>query len=257
MTGSLDIQFGSDSSRSFGVSGIAENRTVSILFGDEQNSITHTKGSPIILEAKKGLQIQSDGEQICLFGSNDRRVYFHRDILMNNNFIGNVHDPRSQQDVVNKRYLESKFFKNQTGFIPALHDNIFGKNGFISSASSEKPTGQAFRAFALTGEWIASITTDPIFIQIKCPFPIRIHKIGLRGRRIRTENVKKWTLQGSNDGVDFTDLLIKNSVIDTSLQFYGVTCLETFSYYKLNILEFEGTAPGLNYFQIYSLDPID
>ena len=153
-------------------------------------------------------------------------------------------------------YTDNKSVKNQSGYIPILQDNAHSKNGFISSASSEKPANLAYRAFNVLGEWASAITTGSIWIQIKCPFPIRIHKICLKGRRASTEKVKKWSLQGSNDGETFTDLLNRDTLIEASIQFYDVTSLAAFSYYRVNILEFEGSNPGLNYFQIYSLDPL-
>ena len=259
LTGSLDIQFGSDSSRSFGVSGIAENRTVSMLLGDEQNSISHTKGSPIILKTENGLQIQCNGISICqLGGDNLERAYFHKDIYMNNTYIGNVHDPRTAQDVVNKRYLESKFVKNQVGFIPIMSDNLFGKHSFLASASSEKPGYSAFKAFALSGDWVPNSTSvDSMWLQIKSPFAIKIHKIGLRGRRLASEKINRWILQGSNDGDSFIDIFVGNTQLGSAaVQFYDATHETAFSFYRIKITEIEGTSPGLHFFQIYSLDPI-
>jgi hypothetical protein len=257
VTGDLELSFGNDDSRTFGVSGISENKIVNLNLGDSSNRITHTAGDAINFKSENGVRFVCGGEPICQFGCEQSRAEFHQNIFMNDNRIAGLPNPIFDRDACTKLYIDNKFVKNQLGYIPTLQENALGKNGFISSASSEKPNSQANRAFHLNGEWIASITTGPIWIQIQCPFPIRIHKIGLKGRRPSAEKVKKWTIQGSTDGADFTDLLISNTVIEPSLQFYDVKYLAAFSYYRLNIIEFEGLNPGLNYFQIYSLDPLD
>ena len=257
MTGNLDIRFttGVDS-RSFGVSGISENKVVHLNLGDYLNGITHAAGSAIKFKSENGFLFVCGTESICQLGCDQSRVEFYKNISMRANRIVGLQDPVSDQDACTKIYTDSKFVKNQSGYIPELKDNANNKNGFVALASSEKGVYYTFRAFSWSSEWISGVTTGSIWIQIKCPFPIRIHKICLKGRRVSTEKVKKWSLQGSNDGETFTDLLNRDTLIETSIQFYDVTSLAAFSYYRVNILEFEGSNPGLNYFQIYSLDPL-
>ena len=257
ITGDLDISFGSDDSRTFGATGISQNKIVNLNLGDSLNRITHIGGNAIDFKSENGVRFVCGGDSVCQLGCEQSRVQFFRNIFMNNNRIMGLEDPQSGQDACTKKYVDTKYVKCQSGHINTLIDNNNNKQGFIVSASSEKANGLAYRAFAWTGEWVSANSTGPIWIQIRCQFAIRIHKIGLKGRKVSSEKIKRWILQASNDGVDFTDLLSQNTVLDNSaIQFYDVTCLEAFSYYRLNILEFEGSAPGLNYFQIYNLDPI-
>jgi hypothetical protein len=256
LIGDLDIQFSGDSSRNFGVTGISENKVVNLNLGNNLNGITYTAGSAINFKSENGVRFVCGGESFCQLGGHPTVVQFFKPIFMNDNRIGGLHNPISDFDASSKYYVDNKSVKNQSAFIPILQDNLYSKCGFISSASSEKPANYAYRAFSVNGEWASLITTGSIWIQIKCPFPIRIHKIALKSRRVSTEQVKKWSLQGSTDGETFTDLLNKDTLIEIPIHFYDVTCLNAYSYFRVNILEFEGSNPGLSYFQIYSLDPL-
>ena len=225
LTGDLDIQFTTaDNSRNFGVTGISENKVVNLNLGNNLNGITHTAGSAINFKSENGVRFVCGGESFCQLGCEQTVVQFFKPIFMNDNRIGGLHNPISDLDASTKYYTDNKSVKNQSGYIPILQDNVHSKSGFISSASSEKPANLAYRAFSVLGEWASAITTGSIWIQIKCPFPIRIHKIALKSRRVSTEKVKKWSLQGSADGEAFTDLLNNDTLIETSMQFYDVTC---------------------------------
>ena len=257
LTGDLEISFGSDDSRTFGISQISQNKIVNLNLGNSLNGITHTSGYAMHFKSENGVRFVCGGESVCQLGCDTSCVQVYQNIFMNGNRIVGLPTPIYDQDACTKSYLDGKYVKCQSGHINTLLDNNNNKHGFIVTASSEKPNLYAYRAFAWTGEWVSANTAGPIWIQIQCPFAIRIHKIGLRGRKAIGEKVKSWNVQGSNDGNVFTDLLRQNTILDHStIQFYDVTCIEAYLYYKLNILGFEGTAPGLNYFQIYSLDPI-
>jgi len=57
----------------------------------------------------KGLMIVCNGNNVVEFGTSltDVRTNFYQDVLMNSNYIANLHDPNNAQDAVTKNYVDT------------------------------------------------------------------------------------------------------------------------------------------------------
>jgi hypothetical protein len=98
------------------------------------------------------------------------------------------------------------------------------------------------------------------WLQIKCPAPVRIWKIRLRGFAAQ---ITRWNLLGSNvDGGTYTTLLTSDVALTTTPQEFLVTVPAGVSYtiYRLEVLAAEQSSdpaggpktPGISHFQIFT-----
>ena len=89
--------------------------------------------------------------------------------------------------------------KCHVGYVPGLMSNT-SLCGFELKASSEYTNNKAFNAFkgeGHVGEWISNIHTI-FWLRIECPTPVRIWKVGWRGR---TKNKKEYTTGGLKEAM--------------------------------------------------------
>ena len=264
--GDLNILLGENDLRTFGISDIGDRKSVSLLLGDIDNQIRHNWGHPIRFIANHGIKFMCPAGEVCHFGGKtNSKAQFLRDIVMNDNGITNLRNPNVGQDAATKNYVDTRWIKSSVGYVPNLSSNINNKNGFIVSASSELYTTKAYYVFnhRADADWVPANNTN-FWIQIKCPEPVRIYKIKLRGLKLRNSDgiinekyLFNWKWQGSNDGTDWINI---NEFDDTMIgyDFFDVPlyCSVAYSHYRIFVNKAETDNPGLSYWQLYTADPI-
>src|SRR5208337_3959332 len=78
---------------------------------------------------------------VCQLGGGN--VKFYNDIVMNDKYITDLHNPTAKQDAATKQYVDTRWIKSNIGYIPNFTFN-WNKNGFIVTASSEYIGGEAY-----------------------------------------------------------------------------------------------------------------
>ena len=113
----------------------------------------------------------------------------------------------TKDDLVS-RVNSTRFVKNNVGIVPRLTSNTNKKFTVIASNNAN----DAWKVFNLntTYYWNPGVSVlkgryvAQVYIQIKLPTAMRIHKFGLKARS-DSEQIKSWSLQGKNaDGVAHT-----------------------------------------------------
>ena len=105
---------------------------------------------------------------------------------------------------------------NSVGYIPTLTSNYSNRNGFIASASSQYNSNyQAFQVFITSpdpsnnsSDWATAGIYFNFWIQIKLPSAKSIWKFQLQPRVTGDPVFNNWGLQGSNDGMIYTNIYI-------------------------------------------------
>ena len=101
-----------------------------------------------------------------------------------------------------------------------------------------------------------------MWIQIKTPEPVLIYKFALRGlnTNTNTDRIFSWRLEANNNGIIGYTILYStaNTYIGNTTQFFNIvnTAIPAASFYKLVVVDSEGTQPGLSYFQLFTLDHV-
>src|SRR5271165_1465885 len=258
LTGDLYLSCENDDERYLGIKDIAEGQSVSYLLGDWANQILYNYGHPITFAAIHGYKFTSSCGDVCkLGGSDSTNSHFYNDVIMNDKCISDLHNPKLPQDAATKNYVDTRYVKNNVGYVPDLVSNINNKSGFKVSASHD-PENVAYHVFNSwqTDEWVAG-TKSNFWIQIQCPESIRIHKFALRGKSNNTDRINNWKFQASNDGINWNDLYHSHSeYISNITSFFDVKNSKLYDYFRILVLEAENNMAGLNYWQLYTLDPI-
>jgi hypothetical protein len=262
ISGNFNILLNEDNLRTFGVTDIKNNKSVSLYLGDADNQIRHNCGYAWKTIAAYGVKFACAAGDICRLGTlSDSRVTFFKDIIMRNNYITDLHDPVGEKDAATKLYVDSRCVKNSVGYVPNLTSNA-NKTGFTVSASSELTKSEAFSVFNAAGtDWLSAENTS-FWIEIKCPEQVRIHKIALRG--VRTGTIRNWILQASNDDDIWENLYdnymdsnsTENACIDQNPLLIEIDSIHKYSAYRIWVNNTDGERPGLSYWQIYTADPM-
>ena len=128
--GDLKMLLNGDEIRTFGVSDISSDKSVSFLLGDVENQIRHNYGHAIKIAASHGVKFTSPGGEICQIGTQH-----DANLSMRNNYIKDLHDPEFAQDAASKYYVDN--IHSYNGYIPILESNI-SCLGFSAVFSIEK-----------------------------------------------------------------------------------------------------------------------
>jgi len=108
VSGDLTLLLNDDSLRTFGVSDLSGDKSMSLLLGNYDNQIRHNFGHPLKIAASYGTKFTCPLGDICKMGAqNDARTHFYQDIVMNNKFVAGVRDPFSAQDASTKKYTDN------------------------------------------------------------------------------------------------------------------------------------------------------
>ena len=229
MTGDLILHTGADVSRMLGDDDLPNNRTFSLILGNNQNQIKYQRIDsslqPITMMSDNGFLVQMNNNNIIRFGidNSNKQIVTYQVLQLGAGLDANVHniynlaDPVSNNDAATKKYVDNKLRKCHVGYIPIIHSNT-GKTGFIASSSSNFNNNYiAANAFndvyanggGSGGEWCTNGVTSNFWIKIQCPESVRTWKIGLRGRDNNVEQIYNWRFEGSTDDVTYTPLLIQ------------------------------------------------
>jgi hypothetical protein len=212
---------------------------------------------PVKLFTTDGFNIENNGNDVVTFGntSSDNRCTFYTDILMNNNFITNLHSPQSASDAATKLYVDNSR-KSYVGYIPSLASNV-SKMGFIVSASSELNrlygASNAFKSDAI-GEWCTSGINNNFWIMIRCPDLVRVWRFRLKGRNSDVDRIYNWRFEGSVDAVTWITLYTgNNDYIGYAIKTYNIfeENENMYSCYRVYCVDAEKVNPGLSYLQLY------
>src|SRR5688572_25656009 len=185
VTGNLFLSTGSDRTRTMGCKDVLGKKQFVLLLGSLTNKMQCQLDNPITLQTTDGFLCKLGNQDIIRFGksSTDRRIELYQNIMMNEKYIVNLHDPAEAQHAATKNYVDKSWKKCHVGYIPNLEaDNSV--TGFIASASSNTEGHEAYRAFNnLTPEtsWVldenvreADADDRTNWLQIKCPEPVII-----------------------------------------------------------------------------------
>src|SRR5271167_3324235 len=99
-----------------------------------------------------GYKFTSSCGVVCkLSGSDSTNSHFYNDIIMNDKCRSDLHNPKLPQDAATKDYINTRYVKNNVGYVPDLNTNSDNNSGFIVSASSER-NGDS-RAYNVFNSW--------------------------------------------------------------------------------------------------------
>ena len=261
ISGNFDILLEGDKLRTFGVKDSAPGKSVVLFLGDVDNKIHNNFDNALQIVTSHGIKFTGHAGDVCWLGGKAvPQALFYKSINMNGNNIGGLKDPDWEQDAATKNYVDTRFVKNSVGFVPILAANQ-SRSGFVVSTSSQlSQPNSGYQVFNKSNyDWIVADGVKTNFwIKLKCPEPIRLHKFALRSR---AGNAAKhnFKLQGSNDDDDnWTDIFVGSDVLlNNAVSFFNVSTSNHYYYYRIFIIDTEiMTAPGLSYWQLYTLDPI-
>jgi hypothetical protein len=144
------------------------------------------------------------------------------------------------------------------GIVPRLNTAV-DYRGFLVTASSEAPGFAAFNAFRQEYgpgiEWATNGVTLNFELRIKLPAPVRIWKIGLRGRD-SSETFLNWilTVNTNPTGTVFVPILRSTDIVNNVYREYNVDSYGKYQYYRIYVIQATGPNPGLSVFQLFTYD---
>jgi len=263
ITGDLNILLSEDNLRTFGVRDSGPGKSVTLFLGDAGHRIHNNFGNALQIVASHGVKFTGPAGDVCWLGAKfGPKAMFYKSINMNRNYICGLNDPNWEQDAATKNYVDTRHAKNSVGLVPNMSKNEC-KSGFVVSTSSELAHSPGYHVFNRSEEreWIVGKDVRTNFwIKLKCPEQIRIYKFALRGRPGNPAK-HSFKFQGSNDDDNWTDIFSATDVLlDSTVSFFNVLNIDaptSYCYYRVYITDTEMIkAPGLSYWQIYTLDPI-
>ena len=256
MTGNLFLSAGSDRTRTMGCKDLRGNKQFNLLLGSTTNKMQCQTNNPITLETTDGFLCKHGEHDIIRFGksSTDRRIELYQNIVMNDKYIVNLHDPAEAQDAATKNYVDKSWKKCRIGYIPNLEAN-YSMTGFVASASSNTANHEAYRAFnnlASGDSWFSAAARTISWLEIKCPESVIIWRLAVKPL-LETRGI---SLTASIDGITFTPLLAASTTLPTGPlpTFFNISTTTAYRYYKLTITEDDWLNNGIQLMQLYIYD---
>lgn len=173
-------------------------------------------------------------------------------LSMNNNKIMNLATPTLGTDAANLTFVNQK--KCPTPIVPYLNSDT-SYSGYIVTASSEYSSSfRGYNCVNAAAEWAVVSGTTNYWVQVQLPQAVTVYMLALKGR-IFDGSPSTWSLQGSNDGSSYINILNSTTPIPQNgpTLFFNLTSSTAYLYYRL--FAFTSTAgsisPGLTCFQLY------
>ena len=172
-------------------------------------------------------------------------------------------------DDIVSRINTTRFVKNNVGIVPRLTSNTVKEFTVIASNNAN----DAWKVFNLntTYYWNPGVSVlegryvAQVYIQIKLPTAMRIHKFGLKTRS-DSERIKSWLLRAKNEDGIFHTIYNPNVHIDrvedryigATVKYFDIplSLALNYLYYSVLIDGVDSSASSLTFFQIYSLDEV-
>jgi hypothetical protein len=217
MTGNLTLNVGDDLSRTLGCSDLSGSKGFAILRGSLMNQIQCQLNTPVTLQTTDGFLCRRAGNDVIRFGrsSTDSRTDVYQDIVMNQHYIADLHDPSSAKDAANKIYADALSYMTAYPTMVANTTTVDGLT-YIASSSSVSGSGgylpwRCFQNFN-TGvdAWVAVGNANE-WVQMQYPAPISMSGFNIIARNYAGRNITSWKVQASNDGTTFTDVATTNT----------------------------------------------
>jgi len=155
--------------------------------------------------------------------------------------------------------------KCETGLVPRLTSNV-NYRGFTPAASSENGTGfiaaNVFKGDYPTGaggtgdEWCTAAITTNFWISVECPVPVRLWKLGVRGRNTNTERIYYFKIEGSINNTSWCTLYTSPNpkYLGSSYEELSIESVAKFKWYRLFCMNAQATNPGLSELQLFVYD---
>lgn len=128
--------------------------------------------------------------------------------------------------------------------VPAMLSNTT-PDGTVSSSSAYNASFEAYNAFdiSLVSKWHPTATTG--YIQVKLKAPAVVDRYTITGSETPSQSPNAWTLQGSNNGTDFTaiDTRTAQTFTATQTKSYTATNVTAYLYYRINVTAANGSSP--------------
>jgi hypothetical protein len=196
MTGNLSLNVGTDILRTLGCSDLSGGKGFALLLGSIMNQIQCQLNTPITVQTTDGFLCRCVGNDVIRFGisSTDNRTGVYQDIIMNQHFIADLHDPKSDKDAANKIYVDALDY--MTAY-PTMTNNTTTIDGltYVASASSVVSgvyqPWQSFQNVAVTDGWVAATNANQ-WIQMQYPSPISMSGFNIIARTIAGKNITSW-----------------------------------------------------------------
>ena len=261
ISGNLNISLDGDNLRTFGVKDSSTGKSVVLFLGDFNNRIVSNFDNALQIFSSHGIKLAGQSGDICWFGSKTGpQAMFYKSINMNENYIGGLKDPNWEQDAATKSYVDTRFVKNSVGYVPILTTSLSKNDFVVSEYSYHSPQNMGYQVFNRSlNDWVVAegVKTN-CWLKLRCPESIRIYKFALRGRSGSTAK-HNFKLQGNNEDDDnWTDIFSGSDVLlSNTVSSFNVAESILYSYYRIFVIDSDMIgAPGLSYWQLYTLDPI-
>lgn len=214
MTGNLSLNVGTDLLRTLGCSDLSASKGFSVLLGSVMNQIQCQLNQPITLQTTDGFLCRSAGNDVIRFGKSsvDNRTDVYQDIVMNQKFIVDLHDPNNAQDAATKAYVDTLLMTAS----PTMTSNTTVVDGltYITTASSVSGGSyqpwQSFQNFVIQDGWVSATNANQ-WIQMQYPVSISMSGFNIVARNISGRNITSWKVQASNNGSTFIDIVTTNT----------------------------------------------
>lgn len=120
-----------------------------------------------------------------------------------------------------------------TGWVYDESDTNIARNGsyIVQSDSNNGSVWQAAGAFTTVGWQSSGATTSSLMVSHTAK--IKVHALSFILALQYTSRLTEFKLQGSNDGITWTDLYTTTAVTVDTAQTYTLTTAEDYSYYRL------------------------